>query len=238
MHTPDTHSPRGLFIAGTDTGVGKTRVTAALLRAYARLGLRCVGMKPVAAGADYVQGQWVNEDVQQLRAASNVTVPTEWINPYLLREPIAPHIAAQHQGVQVQLPLLHSRYQALAQQADLVLVEGAGGLLVPLSDTHDMADLARTLALPVVLVVGMRLGCLNHALLTQEALRARGLHLAAWVANRIDPDMLAYDDNLATLTQRLAAPLLAELPHAPAADAARVADGFAPKRLSALLPAG
>lgn len=226
---------RGFFVVGTDTGVGKTRVAAALLRACGRLGYRCVGMKPVAAGAEFQNGAWVNEDVALLRAAAGVDAPMEWVNPYLFREAIAPHIAAEHKGVAIDLPRIRQAFEGLAEMADLVVVEGAGGLLVPLSDSKDMADLAVALELPLVLVVGMRLGCLNHALLTWEAIRGRGLRLAGWVANRVVPAMDAYEENLAALARRLPAPLLAELPHSPHMGTERAADLFPPKRLAALV---
>jgi len=225
----------GFFVVGTDTGVGKTRVAAALLRAYGRLGYRCVGMKPVAAGAELRDGAWVNEDVALLRAAANVDAPADQINPYLFREAIAPHIAAEHKGVAIELPRIRAAYADLSARAEVVVVEGAGGLLVPLSDSRDMGDLAVALGLPLVLVVGMRLGCLNHALLTWEAIHARGLWLAGWVANRLDPAMVAYEENLAALVRRLPAPLLAELPHQPDMSPDQAANLFPPKRLAALL---
>ncbi|MBI5329023.1 MAG: dethiobiotin synthase [Betaproteobacteria bacterium] len=224
------------FITGTDTGVGKTLVTAALLRAYAALGLRVLGMKPVAAGAESRDGVWINEDAALLRAASNVDAAAEWMNPYLFREAIAPHIAAERKGVEIEIPRIRAALEALQAQADLVLVEGVGGFRVPLSATRDTADLAQALGLPIILVAGMRLGCLNHALLTVEAIAARGLTLAGWVANRIDPDMAAYDENLAALARRIDAPLLAELPSMPNPDPARASGIFAPKRLLKLLP--
>jgi dethiobiotin synthetase len=229
---------QGFFVIGTDTGVGKTRVAAALLRAYVRLGYRCVGMKPVAAGAEALDGVWVNEDVALLRAAGNVEAPAERINPYLFREAIAPHIAAEHKGVTIELPRIRAAYEELARQAEVVVVEGAGGLLVPLSPSRDMADLAVALGLPLILVVGMRLGCLNHALLTHEALASRRLRLAGWVANRLDPAMAAYDENLAALGHRLPAPLLAELPYQADMTPDQAADRFAPKRLTRLLSEG
>jgi len=228
-------SAKGFFVVGTDTGVGKTRVAAALIRAYGQLGYRCVGMKPVAAGAELQEDVWVNEDVVQLQAASNVQAPLEVVNPYLFREAIAPHIAADHKGVNVELPRIRAAYEALAEQADVVVVEGAGGFLVPLSPTHDMADLAQMLGQPAILVVGMRLGCLNHALLTQEAMESRGIRLVGWVANRIDPAMAAYDENLATLVRRMSGPLLAELPYHPHQDVDLVASHFPPKRLESLI---
>jgi len=229
----------GFFVTGTDTGVGKSLVSAALLHAYAALGYRVVGMKPVAAGAEQIDGVWCNEDVLQLRAASNlaaeVTEIAAWVNPYLLRTPVAPHIAADYQGVSIELPRIRDAYEHLAAVADVVVVEGAGGFKVPLSPTRDSADLARHLGLPIILVVGMRLGCLNHALLSAEAIAARGLKLAGWVANRIDPDMAAYVENLAALRLRLPGPLLAELPYALQPDARAMSALFVPKKLAALL---
>lgn len=214
----------GFFIAGTDTGVGKTHTTVALLHAAARLGYSTVGMKPVAAGFDKVAGRWINEDVEALLAASSIAAARKEINPYALREAIALHIAADHQGLGLAIPPLCAAYEALSGRADVVLVEGAGGFLVPLDATHDMGDLAVALRLPVILVVGMRLGCLNHALLTAEAIRTRGLTLAAWVANDLGTGMAEYAANLATLERRLAAPLLASLPWQPGQDARRAAD--------------
>ena len=225
----------GFFIAGTDTHVGKTLVAAALLHAYADLGYRVLGMKPVAAGAELIDGVWVNEDAAMLRAAGNVQAAPELLNPYLFREAIAPHIAAEHKGVRIEIPRIRAAYDELAAQADVVLVEGVGGLLVPLSEHKDAADLAVALDLPLILVVGMRLGCINHALLTVAAIAARGLKLAGWVANRVDPAMAAYDENLAALRKRLPAPLLAELPHMASADPQRAARFLSQQKLTALL---
>ncbi len=202
----------GLFVTGTDTGVGKTLVAAALLHALAARGLRVVGMKPVAAGCEQRDGETVNEDVLALAAASNVQAPRDWINPYRFAEPIAPHLAAASAGVSMDLDHLVRCYDALAAHADRVVVEGAGGFLVPLDEGRTLADLAVRLGLPVVLVVGMRLGCLNHALLTREAIRARGLTLAGWVANSLAVPMPRFDDNLAYLERALAAPLLGVIP--------------------------
>ena len=213
----------GLFVTGTDTGVGKSLASAALLHALARHHPRVVGMKPVAAGADLHGGQLANEDAIALRAASTVAVPPALDNPVLLPDPLSPHIAAARAGVRISIPGIMHSYQQLTGLADAVVVEGAGGFLVPLSDTETGADLAQALGLPVVLVVGLRLGCLNHAALTAEAIRARGLTLAGWVANRVDPHMLAPDDNIAWLRQYLGAPLLAELPHQPQPDARALA---------------
>jgi dethiobiotin synthetase len=202
-----------LFITGTDTGVGKTFVACALLRALARHHAKVVGMKPVAAGALRHGDGWANEDTLALRAASTVGVPGELDNPVLLPEPLSPHIAAERAGRPITLGPIVEAHRALTRLADVVVVEGAGGFLVPLSDTLTGADLAQALGLPVVLVVGLRLGCLSHALLSTEAIAARGLVLAGWVANRIDPQMAAVDENIDTLRRRLAAPLLADVAH-------------------------
>ena len=203
----------GCFVTGTDTGVGKTLVSAGLLHALARHHRRVVGMKPVAAGLVPWGDDWASEDAIALRAASTVAVPAALDNPVLLPDPLSPHIAAARAGVQIDIAAIVASYQTLAAQADAVVVEGAGGFHVPLTDTLTGADLAQALALPVVLVVGLRLGCLNHALLTAEAIRTRGLTLAGWVANRVDPDMEAVEDNIAYLRARLGAPLLADVPH-------------------------
>ena len=203
----------GCFVTGTDTGVGKTLVSAGLLHALAPHHHRVVGMKPVAAGVVPWGEDWASEDAIALRAASTVAVPAALDNPVLLPDPLSPHIAAARAGVQIDIAAIVRSYQALAALADAVVVEGAGGFHVPLSDTATGADLAQALALPVVLVVGLRLGCLNHALLTAEAIRARGLTLAGWVANQVDPAMQAVEENKAYLGARLAAPLLADIPY-------------------------
>lgn len=210
----------GVFVAGTDTGVGKTLVAAALLRVLARRHARVVGMKPVAAGAVWHAGAWHSEDALALRAASSLQVPPALDNPVLLREPMSPHLAAARAGQRITLAPIVAAYRALAERADAVVVEGAGGLLVPLDDDGlSGADLARALNLPLLLVVGLRLGCLNHALLTAEAIVRRGLTLAGWVANRIDPRMSAVDENIAYLQRHLPAPLWVDIP-ACCADAA------------------
>ena len=200
------------FVVGTDTGVGKTHVSCALLQALAQHHRRVVGMKPVAAGVVPWGEGWASEDSIALRAASTIAVPPELDTPVLLPDPLSPHIAAARAGVQIDIATIVQAYQALAAQADAVVVEGAGGFHVPLSPTETGADLAVALNLPVVLVVGLRLGCLNHALLTAEAIAARGLTLAGWVANRVDPDMLAPEENIAWLQQRLGASPLADIP--------------------------
>ncbi|NJM12166.1 MAG: dethiobiotin synthase [Synechococcaceae cyanobacterium SM1_2_3] len=198
------------FVTGTDTGVGKTRVTCALLYATRQRGLSAVGMKPIAAG---VEADGRNDDVAQLIAASSLQPPVALVNPFLYDPPIAPHIAAQEAGRPIDLTVIQHALAQLQTLAEVVWVEGAGGLLIPLNAQQDLADLAQRLALPMVLVVGMRLGCLNHALLTAEAIERRGLTLAGWVANRIDPDMTRFEANLETLQSRLNAPLIGIIPY-------------------------
>ncbi|EGF31210.1 Dethiobiotin synthetase [Oxalobacteraceae bacterium IMCC9480] len=200
------------FVTGTDTGVGKTLVSAALVHLLVEAGLGTVGMKPVAAGATMIDGRLANEDVDQLAAAGNLALPSAWCAPYILHAAAAPHIAAAREGVSISLDHLLDCYRQLEAGADAVVVEGVGGFSVPLSDDADTADLAQQLGLPVVLVVGMRLGCISHALLTAEAIRARGLRLAGWVANLIDPEMGYLPDNIAALVARLDAPLLGVIP--------------------------
>lgn len=214
----------GFFVTGTDTGVGKTLVACALLQAFAARGLRTAGMKPVAAGAAPGPAGLVNDDVEQILAAASVAVPRALVNPYCFAPPIAPHLAAREAGVEIDLALIGTAYRQIAAGADIVVVEGAGGLLVPLNDREDMTDLARLLGLRVILVVGARLGCLNHALLTVEAVHARGLELAGWIANHIDPCMTHADGNVATLDARIAAPRLARIAHRDAPDPRRIAD--------------
>lgn len=202
----------GCFVTGTDTGVGKTLVSAALLHTLARHHRRVVGMKPVAAGLIDHLGQWVSEDVLALRAASSVSVPAELDNPVALPDAMAPHLAAERAGRTVTVAGLRTAHRSLRERADVVLVEGAGGWRVPVNDRETLADLARAIGAPVVLVVGLRLGCLNHALLTAEAIRADGLELAGWVANAIDPDMPCREENIHTLRHWLPAPLLGSVP--------------------------
>jgi dethiobiotin synthetase len=213
-------TPHGFFITGTDTGVGKTLVACALLHAFARTGRRVVGMKPVAAGAARSAVGLVNADVAQLRAASSIKADWALVNPYCFEPAIAPHIAAAQRGMTIDLKRIAEAYARLVQMADTVIVEGAGGFCVPLNDHEDSADLARLLGLPVILVVGVRLGCLNHALLTAQAIRARGLAFKGWVANRIDPGMPVARENVSALTERIGAPLLGEIGFAAAPDCA------------------
>jgi len=237
------------FVTGTDTGVGKTLVSCALLHAFSVQGKRVAGFKPVAAGCDEDDH---NEDAKQLRAASTMQATYGQINPYCFPRPIAPHLAAQHAGVRVEFARILASYRELAGQADEVIVEGAGGFCVPLNDKQDSADLTRLLDLPVILVVGMRLGCLNHALLTMRAIADYQLECAGWVANVLHADgttrrceasgaevpsgrllpqtagcasnvskagMPALQENIEALRERIAAPLLGVIPYQAQPDA-------------------
>jgi dethiobiotin synthetase len=197
------------FLTGTDTEIGKTFTACALLRAARAAGFAAAGLKPVAAGVD-AAGR--NEDVDQLVAASSVALPPAVANPYCFRAAVAPHIAAAEEGRAIDFAVIADTVTAARRQADFVIVEGVGGFRVPLGVDRDSADLAVALGLPVILVVGLRLGCINHALLTAEAIAARGLTLAGWVANTVDADMARRDENIAALGERLAAPLLGVLP--------------------------
>ena len=194
---------QAFFVTGTDTGVGKTYVACKLIRDYVAQGHRVIGMKPVAAGGDFVNGQWVNEDVLRLEEASNVKAPRELINPYSFKEAVAPHIAAEKVGVEIKIDVIKQAFQALSKLADIIIVEGAGGFLVPLNNQQSMADLPAALDIPVILVVGMKLGCINHSLLTVEAIKARGLSLHGWVANQIEPEMAFYNKNMATIAEKI-----------------------------------
>ncbi len=230
----------GFFVTGTDTEIGKTTISAALTRLLGQQGWRVVAIKPIAAGLECVEGQWVNDDVQRLRTASPLDVQDHEVGPLQLRHPCAPHIAAKLEGVVIDPQSLLSAIKRTAAKADFSVVEGVGGFCVPLhepiaaalkaphpseqkadSDLEtpphlrgrwDSADLAVDLALPVVLVVGMRLGCINHAVLSAEAIRARGLKLVGWVANHVNPQMGHADDNFATLNQLLGAPCWGRVP--------------------------
>ena len=219
-------SPRGVFVTGTDTDVGKTLISCAFLHAFRLAGKTALGMKPVAAGCEIQSQGLMCGDVTALRQASSVQAPIEWVNPYAFEPPVAPHIAAEEAGVTIDLERIREAFLKLAEYAEIVVVEGAGGFRVPLNSHEDSADLARKLGLPVVLVVGMRLGCLNHALLTADAIRARGLTFAGWVANRIDPEMARFEANLEALQQRLGAPLLGVVEYEVAPDPARIAQSL------------
>lgn len=206
------NAPAAYFVTGTDTEIGKTLVSTTLLHALVREGVRAAGMKPVAAGARLLNGEWHNEDADLIAAEANVPLPTSLTTPYLLRDAAAPHIAAAQEGVSIDIAHICACYDRVATAAEAVVVEGVGGFRVPLSPQTDTADLAQQLGLPVILVVGMRLGCLNHALLTADAIAARGLTLAGWVANVVDLGMRHSMANIDALTARLPAPMLGTIP--------------------------
>lgn len=218
---------KGVFVTATDTGAGKTLVSCAIIRALRRTGRRVAGMKPVASGCEQTARGLTSEDASQLAAASGLAVPIDLVNPYRFAPAIAPHVAAAQAGVRVDLQRIETAYRALCRLADWVVVEGVGGLRVPLNAEEDVADLARRLNLPVVLVVGMRLGCLNHALLTAEAIDRRGLPWCGWIANHVDPQMAVPDANADAIEQRLRVPLLARIPWLASPEADTVADHFA-----------
>jgi len=213
-------SAQGVFITGTDTGVGKTAIAAGLVRGLVAHGLRVAVMKPVASGSDFTPEGLRNADALKLIEAANVTAPYETVNPYCFAPPVAPHIAAKQAGILMDTSLVRDRFDSLAAAADCVVIEGVGGWLAPLNDTQTVADLVRALGIPVVMVVGLRLGCLNHALLTQESIESRGIRLAGWVGNGIDPAMACRAENLATLERRLGQPPLAVVPFMPGEPAA------------------
>jgi len=202
----------GYFITGTDTDSGKTVVTLGLMAQLQSRGLRVVGMKPVAAGAEQTSDGLRNGDALQLQAQASRAIAYWQINPYCFKPPIAPHLAAEQAGRTIDLPRIGRCFEQLENGVDRVLVEGAGGWRVPLGAGYTMADLARLLGLPVILVVGLRLGCINHALLSAESIRATGLPLAGWVGNQVDPAMSEFDANISTLREWLDAPCLGVVP--------------------------
>lgn len=206
----EANSDMKLFVSGTDTGIGKTVVTCSLLRALHSRGISAIGMKPVAAGVN-AQGTW--DDVEQIRGASPLAAALEHVAPYRLRAAASPHFAAQEDGVTIQEAVVLAALGRLEQLAEMVVIEGVGGFRVPLSPRLDSAELAKTIGAPVLLVVPMQLGCINHALLTAEAIAGRGLTLVGWVANAgIDPDYSRVAQTTDTITGRLHAPCVGTLP--------------------------
>jgi len=208
---------KGVFVTGTDTGIGKTFTSQALVLALAETGLKVAGLKPIASGFELRDGEWRNDDVDALTSASNVDLPAQMVNRYSFKPAIAPHIAAEQENQELDLALIKNDVLSASQHADFVVVEGVGGWHVPLSSVaaiapQDIQDLAQALDLPVIMVVGLRLGCLNHAILTAQAIIASGLPLLGWVANHVEPDLPYVDENLATLESILPVPKLFELP--------------------------
>lgn len=205
--------PFSCFVTGTDTGVGKTLVTCAIMHALSQQGITVAGMKPVAAGVTLQNREWHNEDTDAIISASSMMLPPALVTPYLLKTAISPNIAATLENTVIQWTRISDSYDQIRELAGSVIVEGIGGFKVPLSESYTVADLAVQFGLPVVLVVGLRLGCLNHALLSAEAILSRGLSLAGWVANHIDPMMLYDAENIASLEQHIPAPRLATIPY-------------------------
>ncbi|MEI6414878.1 MAG: dethiobiotin synthase [Pseudomonadota bacterium] len=203
---------QGYFITATDTGCGKTLVALTLMQFFKNQGQRVLGMKPVAAGCEQTPAGLRNDDALKLHALGSLEVPYEWVNPFALPLPIAPHLAANKLGVKIDFETILNHKDRLATLSDILIIEGAGGLLVPLSEGRTMADLAIALGFPLVLVVGLRLGCLNHALLTEEAIQRRHMTLVGWIGNSMDPGFSHRTANLATLTEALKAPCLGVLP--------------------------
>lgn len=203
----------GWFVTGTDTGVGKTLVSRLLLETLARAGQSAVGMKPVASGCHVTEAGLRSDDALELIKASGASADYADVNPYALRSACAPHIAAHEMGIEIELEQILASFRRLQQKSPWVVVEGVGGWMAPLGEHLTMADITRALGLPVILVVGLRLGCLNHALLTVEAIRRADIPLAGWIANQIDPAMTHVPENIAALAQKIEAPLLAHLPY-------------------------
>ncbi|MEG3191520.1 dethiobiotin synthase [Lysobacter sp. D1-1-M9] len=224
---------KNVFVTGTDTGIGKSVASAALLHALRARGLRAVGMKPLASGCERTAEGWRNEDALLLQAASDPRPAYGDINPYALPAPLAPELAAAEAGVEIRLEPIVQAHARLAAQADCVVVEGVGGWAAPLSATLDQADLVRALSLPVVLVVGLRLGCINHARLTAQAICADGAQLIGWIGNDIDPGMARSGDTFALVAERLPIPCWGRLPFRERPDPAALAGGLV---LPAALP--
>jgi dethiobiotin synthetase len=200
-----------LFVTGTDTDVGKTFISVAIIDLLKQKGLRVAAMKPIASGCDTTEAGLRNDDALQLIQHANVDLPYGTINPYAFQAAIAPHIAAQQKNINIDLNKIKQNFELIQQQSDAVVVEGAGGWLVPINNTQTMADLAKVLKLPIILVVGIRLGCINHALLTVEAIKQSGLPLMGWVANNIEINAQS-EQIVSILKLKITAPLLAEVP--------------------------
>ena len=209
-----------VYVTGTDTGIGKTLASCTLLHALRAHGLRAAGMKPVASGCERIDGEWKNADALALQVAGEPCIAYADINPFALEHPLAPELAARDAGIEVTLPSILAAHARLAGHADALVIEGVGGWAAPLSASLMQADLVRALRVPVLLVVGLRLGCLNHALLSARAIAADGAHLAGWIASHVDPAMARVDDNIAMLRARMPAPCWGVLPHVPDADPA------------------
>jgi dethiobiotin synthetase len=225
-------STRGIFVTGTDTGVGKTVIACALVRALREQGARVAVMKPVASGAFATAEGLRNSDALALMATAGCPHAYEAVNPYCFEPAISPHIAAKEAGIEVDTSMIRQKYDQLATGADWVVVEGAGGWFAPINQRQTMADLAWTLSVPALLVVGLKLGCLNHARLTRLGVESHGVPLAGWVVSAIDPHMMRVEANLETLERLLGEPPLAVIPHLPAGAAEAISLGEVAQRLA------
>ena len=204
---------QGYFVTGTDTGIGKTWTSLALMQYFQQQGKKVVGMKPVAAGCEMLEGQLKNEDALQLQAQSSVDIPYDLINPYAFSLPVSPHIAASKEGKRVEIAHIQQAYLKLEALADVVIVEGVGGWMVPLNEKEDVSHLAEQLNLPIIVVVGMRLGCINQAKLTFSAIERLGLHCEGWIASCVEKNMDELEANIETLEAFSDMPLLATFPY-------------------------
>lgn len=229
---------RGVFVTGTDTGVGKTWVSVVLMGLLKNSGLKVAGMKPVASGCYFTDGKLINDDAELLRHHASLRFPYDWVNPYPFKAPIAPHIAANKANVVISLDQIVSSFNQLQQQSDFIVVEGIGGWQVPLNSKHTVADMALVLDLPVILVVGLKMGCLNHAILTYNTMVRSGFHRIGWIANQIDASFEAIIENIDTLEAKLDRSPLAILPHLAEFDMARFMSNFKIKQLNEFIADG
>lgn len=220
---------QGYFITGTDTGIGKTWSTVALMQYFKNQGKTVIGMKPIASGCEKIDGQLKNEDALLLQQHASIALPYQDVNPYAFALPVSPHIAADKQGVEIELETIKAQYQQLEKQADVVLVEGVGGWMVPLNERQTVADLALHMGLPVIVVVGVRLGCINQAKLTFAAIQQTGVKCHGWIASCVEPDILVLDENIQTLCQATDLPLLAVFPYAGELDPLYLSNRFSGK---------
>ena len=213
---------KGVFITGTDTGVGKTWFTLALIEALKEQGRKTYGMKPVASGGSFINGKLMNDDARLILQHCSEPVNYELINPYVFEQPVSPNFAAREEGVFVELDQIAASYNQLASVCDNIIVEGIGGWRVPISDKIRTVDLVRELGIPVILVVGLRLGCINHAILTAEAIRTDGINLCGWVSNQLEKEYLRKEETLELLNEELACPNIASLDHMITLDSAEM----------------
>lgn len=204
---------QGYFITGTDTGIGKTWSTVALMQYFKNQGKSVLGMKPVASGCDEIDGQLRNEDALLLQQHASIVLPYRQVNPYAFAPPVSPHIAASQAGVEIEFEQIIRQYRQLKKQAEIILVEGVGGWMVPLNAHQDVADLAQKLDIPVIVVVGIRLGCINQARLTFAGLQKSGVHCHGWIASCVEQNMLSQSENIQTICQSTSMPLMAVLPY-------------------------